>query len=97
VCRRYVHRDFTREMGPGVPAPSGEFWPWSCRCRACRKGATNVKQADVVEVLSQDVCVSVDSNDDDRCTICTVDSEHLVDNPVVVSSLFAFFVSKPPV
>jgi hypothetical protein len=57
------------------------------------RGAANVKQADVVEVLSQDVCVSVDSNDDDRCALCTVDSEHLVGTP----SLFAFFVSRPPV
>jgi hypothetical protein len=59
--------------------------------------AADVKQADVVEVFSQDVCVSVNRDNGDSRAICTVNSEHLVDKAVVVPSLFAVFDSRPPI
>jgi hypothetical protein len=58
---------------------------------------TYVKQADVVEVLSRDVCVSVYRNNDDHRPVCPVDTEDLVYDPVIVTSLLAALKSRPPV
>jgi hypothetical protein len=67
-------------------------------CTVSVKGRpTYIKQADVVEVLSRDVCVSVYRNDDDHRPICSVDSEDLVYDAIVVTSLFAILKSRPPV
>jgi hypothetical protein len=62
-----------------------------------KRKPTNIQQTDVVEVFSREVRVSVDRNNDDSRAICTVDSEHLVYDPVVISSLFAVLESWPPV
>lgn len=55
------------------------------------RGPCHAQEADVVEILSVDICVSVESDDDDRCPVCSVDSEHVVNNPVVISPFLPVF------
>jgi hypothetical protein len=64
---------------------------------AAERGSENVKKADVMQVLSLDVRVSVHCKDDSSRAVRSVDPEQLVDHSVVVSPLFPRIESRPPI
>jgi hypothetical protein len=67
------------------------------RTMAVDRWSKDIKEADVMQVFSLQIRMSVYRNDDGGRTSGSVDTEELVYNPVVVPTFFPRVCTRPPV
>jgi hypothetical protein len=99
VCRGYVHRGGLQEVVWVLESPHSlvGLAYHLVRTVAVERWSKDIKEADIMQTFSLQICMSVYRNDDGGRAIWSVDTEELVYNPVVVPTFFPRVGTRPPV